>query len=32
MFACVTGSVKLNEPSAAAGTTSRFRLPAAPAR
>ncbi len=29
MFAWVTGSVKLNDPSAAAFTTSRFWLPAA---
>ncbi len=32
MFAWVTGSVKLNDPSAAAGVTSRFALPAADAR
>ncbi len=32
MSACVTGWVKLNVPSAAAGATSRFRFPAAAAR
>ncbi len=32
IFAWLTGRLKLNDPSAAAGVTSRFALPAAAAR